>query len=70
MNIDEKSLPELSSTPVEKWQNKISNLYNKDVGYINDFFKNENNILRVPLYDIEFLPRGIYKISTITKRSG
>lgn len=55
LNIDEKSLPELKLTPLEKWRNKIANLYDKDASYINDFIKNEDNISRVPLYDIEFL---------------
>ena len=56
LNIDEKSLPELKSISVEKWRNKISHLYDKDAKYITDFIKNEDNISRVPLYDLEFLP--------------
>ena len=56
LNVDEKSLLEIKSTSPEKWRQRISNLFDKDARYINDFFKNENNISRVPLYDIEFLP--------------
>lgn len=56
LNVDEKSLPEIKSMPPEKWQQRISDLFDKDANYIRDFIKNENNISRVPLYDIEFLP--------------
>ena len=56
LNIDEKLLPGIKSIPPKKWQQKISDLFDKDVNYIQDFIQNEDNISRVPLYDIEFLP--------------
>lgn len=56
LNIDEEALPEIKSTPNEKWQQRISRLFDKDASHVGEFIKNEDNISRVPLYDIEFLP--------------
>ena len=56
LNIDEESLPGLKSISPEKWQQQVSGLHDKDVSYIGDVIKNENNISKIPLYDLEFLP--------------
>ena len=54
--VDEKSLPEIKSTSSEKWRQQISDLFDKDASYIGDIIKNGDNITKLPLYDIEFLP--------------
>lgn len=56
LDVNEKSLPGLKAVPPEQWRQRVSDLYDKDASYINDFIRNEDNITRVPLYDIEFLP--------------
>ena len=56
LKIDQTSLIDLKSLSPEMWKQKILNLFKEDADYITDFIKNENNITKLPLYDLEFLP--------------
>ena len=56
LKIDQNSLNGLKSISPEMWKQKILNLFKEDANYITDFIKNENNITKLPLYDLESLP--------------
>ena len=56
LGINEESLRDVKSTPSQQWRQRVSDLYDKDVSYIGDFTKNEDDFTKIPLYDIESLP--------------
>lgn len=57
LSVDEKSLHSIKSISHQQWRKQVSDLYDKDVSYIEDFIKIEENLTQIPLYDIESLPR-------------
>ena len=56
LQIKGDSLSEIKDISSEEWQHKVYGLFDKDIRYIGDLIKNQNNLAKIPLYDIEFLP--------------
>ena len=50
------ALSDLKAISSEIWQRKIYDLFDKDVKHTRDFIKEQSNLTKIPLYDIEFLP--------------
>ena len=56
LQVKPDSLYELKDISSETWQRTVYDMFDKDASYTRDFIKNENNLTKIPLYDIEFLP--------------
>ena len=56
LKVPNDALSEIKSTISEMWKNKVYDLFDKDTGYTRDFIKNENELTKIPFYDISFLP--------------
>ena len=54
--ISEESLPEIKSLSYQEWRGKILDKYEKDADYFSKFIQNNEEINRIPLYDLESLP--------------
>ena len=50
------SLSNLKGFSPETWKRNVYALFDKDAGYTQEFMKDDLNLTRIPLYDIEFLP--------------
>ena len=56
LKINSESLSELKSMTPETWRRRVSKLFDNDASYIRDFLQSENNLTKIPFYDIGFLP--------------
>ena len=54
--VPEESLPEIKSLSYQEWRAKILDEYEKDADYFSKFIQSNEDINRIPLYDLESLP--------------
>ncbi|MGI9565763.1 MAG: FAD-dependent oxidoreductase [Nitrosopumilus sp.] len=57
LSIDESLLHKIKSVSHQQWRQQVSDLYDKDASHIGEFTKTDGNFTRIPLYDIESLPK-------------
>lgn len=56
LDVKKDSLSELKSYIPETWKRKVYDLFDRDADFARDFIKSENELTKIPFYDIEFLP--------------